>query len=487
MYNECNGTDDGPRNAVPRYAVITQLNTPMEDTMNQSTRPTNRVVRTLALLMLLVVALVPAAGSFKSALADTSFPQTGYSIWGPFEQYWNAHGGLEQFGLPRTSVYPAGKGYDGQWFERALFTYNPSNPDPYKVQLDLLGSISTQNRRAEAPFVATKPGTEGQFFPATGHNLSGQFLQYWQSTGGLAIYGYPVSEAFMEKSKSDGKTYQVQYFERNRFELHPEAAGTRYEVQLGLLGSELLDARGGPQAIAKLGAGAYYPKQAGGVLVPPGQIVDSPNAGTPGPSNTSVPPAPQLPSTGKAVVFSSDFSSPDLSAWQTEKGYSPPDNVPASWSVQDGLLRQSGIAGEEDASIDALLLTRSATAADITLESEVFPGGGESIGLVVRWTINGYYVIRLYANAPNNEPKAQIVRVTPQGNSVIASSQSWFGYTPRQWQRVSFTAKGTSLAVEIEGKTIVQATDSVLTGGRFGLYAYADGTAYFGNVRATQP
>jgi hypothetical protein len=32
----------------------------------------------------------------------------------------------------------------------------------------------------------------------------------------------------------------VQYFERNRFEYHPENAGTPYEIQLGLLGGDLL-------------------------------------------------------------------------------------------------------------------------------------------------------------------------------------------------------------------------------------------------------
>ena len=36
-------------------------------------------------------------------------------------------------------------------------------------------------------------------------------------------------------SATDGKTYSVQYFERNRFEVHPEKAAP-YEVELGLLG-----------------------------------------------------------------------------------------------------------------------------------------------------------------------------------------------------------------------------------------------------------
>src|SRR5438105_2883213 len=173
--------------------------------------------------------------------ADQYFPQTGDNTWGPFDVYWRAHGGLAQFGMPRTEVFPTREGYDAQWFERAMFTYNPNNSDPFKVQLQLLGSILTANRRGEKPFQRTAPAITGQYFQVTGHNLSGRLLQYWQGKGGLPIYGYPISEAFTERSKSDGKEYTVQYFERYRLELHPELAGTPFEVQLGLLGSELLD------------------------------------------------------------------------------------------------------------------------------------------------------------------------------------------------------------------------------------------------------
>jgi hypothetical protein len=196
-----------------------------------------------------------------------TFPQTGASLWGPFEQYWKANGGLAQFGMPRTGVFPVKDGgYDAQWFERAMFTYNPNNPDPHKVELQLLGNMVTANRRGEAPFqrAPAMASAIAQYFPATGHNLSGKFLEYWRSKGGLPIYGYPISEQFAEKSKSDGKEYLVQYFERNRFELHPELAGTPYEVQLGLLGSELLDTRGGPSAFASLGAPLRYPVQGSG-------------------------------------------------------------------------------------------------------------------------------------------------------------------------------------------------------------------------------
>src|SRR5207237_5953976 len=64
---------------------------------------------------------------------------------------------------------------------------------------------------------------------------SGKILQYWNQYGGLKQFGFPLSEQFQEVSATDGKTYTVQYFERNRFELHPEKAAP-YEVELGLLG-----------------------------------------------------------------------------------------------------------------------------------------------------------------------------------------------------------------------------------------------------------
>src|SRR5437763_1836647 len=65
----------------------------------------------------------------------------------------------------------------------------------------------------------------------------------------LPVYGYPISEAFAEPSPTDGRTYLVQYFERNRLEYHPGAAGG--SVELGLLGSQVYaQVYGGPPPLA---------------------------------------------------------------------------------------------------------------------------------------------------------------------------------------------------------------------------------------------
>lgn len=77
--------------------------------------------------------------------------------------------------------------------------------------------------------------SDSRTFPETGKALSGLFLSYWDSHGGLAQQGYPISDEMQEVSDTDGKTYTVQYLERAVFEAHPENPAP-YNVLLSLLG-----------------------------------------------------------------------------------------------------------------------------------------------------------------------------------------------------------------------------------------------------------
>ena len=163
---------------------------------------------------------------------------------GPFLTYWQQHGGLDIFGYPLTEpvqeVNPTdGQVYWTQWFERNRFEYHPSAPAAFQVELGLLGSewLKSQGRAFTTGNPAACAAPDCDWFAATGHTLRGVFRTYWEAHGGLAIFGYPLSEEIQE----NGRT--VQYFERNRFEYHPEYAGTRYEVELGLLGAQLSGCR----------------------------------------------------------------------------------------------------------------------------------------------------------------------------------------------------------------------------------------------------
>lgn len=168
------------------------------------------------------------------------FPETSHTLGGTFLAYWRQNGGLPVYGYPITEEFKEksptdGKQYTVQYFQRNRFEFHPENGAPNNVQLGLLGVQAIGNRLfppASDPAISL----DTVYFPQVGHTLSDTFLAYWQENGALRQFGYPISEPVLEKSLVDGNTYTVQYFERARFELHPENAGSHYEVLLGLLG-----------------------------------------------------------------------------------------------------------------------------------------------------------------------------------------------------------------------------------------------------------
>ena len=181
------------------------------------------------------------------------FAPTGHTLRGSFLDYWNERGGLPQFGYPITEEFTEPIGAVGapimvQYFERARFEHHPENAGtPYEVLLGALGREFHPQDPPASPLPSPDvfPPTR-VYFGETGHNLGGAFLRYWNEHGALAVHGYPISEEFEEKSPTGGKTYKVQYFERSRFELHPENAGSPYEVLLGQVGTQLSQKKGYP-------------------------------------------------------------------------------------------------------------------------------------------------------------------------------------------------------------------------------------------------
>lgn len=87
-----------------------------------------------------------------------------------------------------------------------------------------------------APPPSERPGP-CQYFPATGYEVCGRLLAYWLQNDGLRVFGLPITP--QREALIEGRPYQVQWFERNRLELHPENAPP-YDVLLGRLGAEAM-------------------------------------------------------------------------------------------------------------------------------------------------------------------------------------------------------------------------------------------------------
>jgi len=111
-----------------------------------------------------------------------------------------------------------------------------------------------------------------EWYASTGHTIHGVFLDYWNSNGGAAQFGYPLTEEFVEVTSTDPANNQlkyqaIQYFEHALFTREagpPEskekgsaaqtptqtpkrAAGqveVKVEAQLGISGAQLLQQNG---------------------------------------------------------------------------------------------------------------------------------------------------------------------------------------------------------------------------------------------------
>lgn len=188
-----------------------------------------KLAQKLGLLFILAIIL----GLFVPQPAFTQepvfFKETKHWVTGAFLDYFNSHGSLEIFGYP-ISEQMVDQGITVQYFQRARMEWHPNNPDPYKVQLGLLGD-ELKYRQPSIPEPASRSRRK-VYFPETGHTLSYAFLDYFQANGGIDLFGYPITEMYFE----DGKI--VQYFQRLRMEWHPE--DTSSTVVIGELGEVYL-------------------------------------------------------------------------------------------------------------------------------------------------------------------------------------------------------------------------------------------------------
>jgi peptidoglycan hydrolase-like amidase len=178
-------------------------------------------VRNFLTAAVLTAAMLAPASAQAAASATIFFPQTSHSVSLGFKQFFDTRGSLEVFGYPTTEEIRE-NGWTVQYFQRARFEYHPELAGtPYAVELGLLGDLT-----AGQTFDKANPQPGARFYRETSHNLSGAFQKFFDTRGGLDIFGYPTSEPF------DRGGFTVQYFQRARLELHGS------DVMLGLVGDE---------------------------------------------------------------------------------------------------------------------------------------------------------------------------------------------------------------------------------------------------------
>jgi ELWxxDGT repeat protein len=217
------------------------------------------------LLLLIVLTLPLLAPASLRAQEQRCFPETGFCISGRIRAFWEQNGGLPVFGFPtgpQQQELVEGRPLQVQWFERTRLELHPENAPPYDVLLGRIGvdRLAQQGRPDWPQFPVAAQTGDCLRFAETGHAVCGPILAFWRSHGlefdgrrgvsyaeSLALFGLPVSSPALEVL--EGRVYTVQWFERARFELHPENPPP-YDVQLGLLGNEI---RQSPPFVPQLG------------------------------------------------------------------------------------------------------------------------------------------------------------------------------------------------------------------------------------------
>ena len=242
----------------------------------------------------------------------------------------------------------------------------------------------------------------------------------------------------------------------------------------------------GAGGVAALGA-----SQPTGVLVPPGAIVDSPNAGA-NPGVPNPPPgqaAPAAPATTD-VLFYDDFSK-GLDGWESLS------SAAGRWVAADGVLQQRGDANgdvttQED---NAVLLVKNSIATSIdngVIEAAIYPLSGSPVGVVFRGSDAGYYRLSLYQGPPpvggnnSNQSLGVLEKVTASGVQQIgAAPTTWGGYRLNEWIGVRVEAVGREIKVRVDNTQIMQVSDQNegLSKGWAGVWTRADRGAHFDNVR----
>ncbi len=222
------------------------------------TRPIAAFVLCLHLLLLSPVFPLRSAAAQTD---DRCFAETGYCIAGRIREFWEQNDGMRVFGLPISSqqeMIIEGQMIQSQWFERNRLEWHPEQEPPYDVLLSrlgvdyaaLAGFVFGAEQGADKAEPVRFADKNCRSFKETAIPICNDMLDAWQSSGlnldtkpgrseseSLALFGLPLTPPY-PLVLSDGTEYTVQWFERARFELHPELEQP-YHVLFGLLGNEV--------------------------------------------------------------------------------------------------------------------------------------------------------------------------------------------------------------------------------------------------------
>jgi hypothetical protein len=194
-------------------------------------------------IILIAFLLLAGSLSLQPTAAQSSrelyFPETGHKVTGEFlDAYLAAENPLLLYGYPITEAFmdPV-MGRMVQYFQRTRFELHPEMPLELRVKRTPLGAYTYEPAKAKVLPNPSEKSNACKYFPETGFPVCYAFLDFFEANGGVAQFGYPISNFEFHDDRI------VQYFQLARMEWHPEfpAGQTVTLTDLGRYYFDLMD------------------------------------------------------------------------------------------------------------------------------------------------------------------------------------------------------------------------------------------------------
>jgi hypothetical protein len=188
------------------------------------------------IVVVAAVLSVVSAGFTPTAKANELFlyfPETGHYVDGVWLDFFNAHGGKDVLGAPRTEDYYRLNRL-AQYFQTIRLEWD-CGADGKQTCILHPGTLGEEVTGMKVDLTPDRLGpgvqtADGLAFSETNHFVRGDFLTLFDKLGGLDFFGYPLTD----QEQESGNT--VQWFQRAKMELSPDG-----QVRLAPIGDYYID------------------------------------------------------------------------------------------------------------------------------------------------------------------------------------------------------------------------------------------------------
>lgn len=204
-----------------------------------------------------------------------------------------------------------------------------------------------------------------------------------------------------------------------------------------------------------------------------------------GDPQSAIPPAPAVAAPAGEILVQDAFAGPLSEVWGVLDTVGRPGEQ-AEWHTQDGILAQGGTTLGHTTPDAAYLIVRSGSDwSDYVLRVAVYVESNDEVGVIFRVSDDGFYRFRMRSAEFDGPYQVGLDRFQ-DGRYTVLWHEAGKGFPIRQWFILEVEVRGDRFQISVDGQPLTTIQDSTFARGGIGLYAWAEGGAYFDNLVVTR-